>query len=63
MLHKDPTLPIDATLPTLPKLIVGQPHGDAVPDAIAAASHILSVITMSRTGRQKIAGMSPRLTT
>lgn len=47
MLHKDPTLPIDATLPTLPKLVVGQPQGDAVPDAIAAASEKSLVRTMS----------------
>ncbi len=47
MLHKDPTLPIDATLPTLPRLVVGQPQYDAVPDAIAAASHKSWVNTMS----------------
>ena len=37
MLHKDPMLPIEATLPTLPNEVVGQPQGDAVPDAIPAA--------------------------
>ncbi len=37
MLHKDPMLPKEATLPTLPNEVVGQPQGDAVPDAIPAA--------------------------
>lgn len=26
MLHSEPTLPIEAVLPTLPKLLVGQPQ-------------------------------------
>jgi hypothetical protein len=38
MLHKDPMLPIEATLPTLPNEVAGQPQGDAVPDAIPAAN-------------------------
>lgn len=37
MLHSEPTLPIEETLPTLPKLVVGQPQGLAVPLAMPAA--------------------------
>jgi hypothetical protein len=43
MLHNEPTLPIDATLPMLPKLVVGQLQGVAVPLAMPAAHRDLSL--------------------